>query len=117
MARFLRRSASATSLDAGEVGQLLQDLEQRLSQIAAFVTANTRQASNVVPDRVSEALSDVADRFRTSLRHNARFFGDEASRMGSTALHRVEHEVTHRPLVALAIAAGIGFMIGALNRR
>jgi ElaB/YqjD/DUF883 family membrane-anchored ribosome-binding protein len=25
--------------------------------------------------------------------------------------------VVHRPLAALAIAAGIGFLIGALNRR
>jgi ElaB/YqjD/DUF883 family membrane-anchored ribosome-binding protein len=37
--------------------------------------------------------------------------------MGQGALNRIAREVTERPLVALAVAAGIGFLIGALNRR
>jgi len=117
MARSLRRAASATPFDAGDIGRLLQDLERRLSEVAAFVAANTRQASSSVPDRLSESLSEVAERLRTSLRENARSVGEEASRVGSSAWHRVENEVVHRPLLALAIAAAIGFAIGALNRR
>jgi len=120
MARTLRRSASTASLDLSELGRLLQDLEQRMSQVAAYASANARQAGSTVPDRLADALSDVSDRIRQSLpglRQNARYVGEEATRLGNTAWHRVEDEVVHRPFVALAIAAAIGFMIGALNRR
>ena len=117
MARSLRKTAYATSLDLSEIGRLLHDLERGLAQLAAFVSANAREASSGVPERISETLSDISERVRTSLRHNARTVGGEASRMGTTVWHRIEDEVAHRPLVALAIAAGIGFLIGALNRR
>jgi ElaB/YqjD/DUF883 family membrane-anchored ribosome-binding protein len=62
---------------------------------------------------VSETLSE----FGSTLGHRARHVGEEAGRVSQTALHRVENEVAHRPLLALAIAAGIGFLIGAMNRR
>lgn len=121
MGQILRRTesvaSSLASLDAGEIGRMLQDLEQRVAQVAAVVSANARRASSDVPDRVTEALSDVAESVRTSLRQNARTVGAEATRVGSGVWHRVEDEVVARPLVALAIAAAIGFAIGALNRR
>ena len=117
MGRSLRRSEVASVLDTREIGRVLQDLEQRVSQLAAFVAANAKQASGAVPDRVSEAWNDVADRLRTGLRQNARTVGKEATRVGSSVWHRLEDEVVERPLVALAIAAAIGFAIGAINRR
>jgi len=121
----LRRTARATSLDVGDIGQLVQDLQQGLSQLAAYIATNAREASSavperlsaVVPDRLSERVVDLSQRVGTTLRHNARSVGDEATRMGTGAWHKLEDELVHRPLLVIAIAAGIGFMLGALNRR
>jgi len=113
MARGLYKQGAAASFDIGEVGRLLNDLAGPLARLAALVSANARAASNAVPDRLSEALSDIGVSFRDS----ALNMGGEATRLSRTTLRRVEDEVSHRPFVALAIAVGIGFLIGALNRR
>ena len=111
MARSLSRSHALSDVD--EVGRILHDLSGPLTQLAAFAAATAREASRNVPERMSETLSELG----TSVGYRARNVGEEAARVGRTALHRVEDEVTHRPLLALAIAAGVGFLIGAMNRR
>jgi ElaB/YqjD/DUF883 family membrane-anchored ribosome-binding protein len=113
MARGFYRRASATSFDAEELFRLLNELAGPLARVAALVSSNARAAGSAVPERLSETWGDLS----TSVRDNARFVGAEASRTGRHVWHRVEDEVAHRPLVALAIAAGIGFLIGALNSR
>jgi ElaB/YqjD/DUF883 family membrane-anchored ribosome-binding protein len=37
---------------------------------------------------------------------------DEAARIGSDALKKLSDEIEHRPLLMVAIAAGIGFILG-----
>ena len=121
----LRRTARATSLDMGDVGQLVHELQQGLAQLAAFVATNAREAGTAVPERLSavvpdgltERLAELSQRVGTTLRHNARNVGNEATRVGTGAWHRLEDEMVHRPLLVIAVAAGIGFLIGALNRR
>jgi ElaB/YqjD/DUF883 family membrane-anchored ribosome-binding protein len=39
-------------------------------------------------------------------------FGNEAAKFGNDALHRMASEVEHRPLVILAVAVGVGILIG-----
>jgi hypothetical protein len=75
-------------------------------------------------DRVSEALvsalGDLVDRFRGSGRSisgEAARFGYEAGKFGNDALRRVAAEVEQRPLVTLAIAVGVGLLIGMAARR
>jgi len=109
----------------GDVGQLVHELQQGLAQLAAFVAANAREAGTAVPERLSavvpdgltERLAELSQRVGTTLRHNARNVGNEATRVGTGAWHRLEDEMVHRPLLVIAVAAGIGFLIGALNRR
>jgi ElaB/YqjD/DUF883 family membrane-anchored ribosome-binding protein len=113
MARSLSRGQTTALPDIDDIGRILHDLSGPLTQLAAFAAATAREASRTVPERMSETLSELG----TSVGYRARDVGEEAARFGRTALHRVEDEVTHRPLVALAIAAGIGFLIGAMNRR
>ena len=38
-------------------------------------------------------------------------------RMGNDALHRITTEVEHRPLATLAVAIGVGILIGIAGRR
>ena|SRR5262245_24422022 len=111
-----RKTASGATLDWSEFGRLLLDLERGLSQMSAFMAGRVREAGSAVPDRLSETLADISDRVRTTLRDN-RSSIEGAARMGEGALRRIEQEVADRPLVALAIAAGIGFVIGVLNSR
>jgi ElaB/YqjD/DUF883 family membrane-anchored ribosome-binding protein len=79
--------------------------------------SSARHAQDSVPDAISETWSDLSDRMGTALQTHARTMGREATRAGTEAWRRLEHEVGYRPLLALAVAAGIGFLIGALNRR
>src|SRR5262245_13288920 len=128
----LRRTARAASRDLADLGQRVHDLQQGLAQLAAYVAANARQASSAVPERLSAAvpdgltdrldgltdrLSDLSHRVGTTLRHNARSVGSEAARVSTGALNRLEDEMINRPLLVIAVAAGIGFLLGALNRR
>ena len=43
--------------------------------------------------------------------------GHEAARMGNDALRRVTNEVEHRPLVMLAVAVGVGLLMGLAAAR
>jgi ElaB/YqjD/DUF883 family membrane-anchored ribosome-binding protein len=117
MALFARRTRHTTSFDVSDIVTLLRDLEPILTRLAVFVSTNAREARGAIPDRISEAWSDVSGRLRSTVRDNARDVSEGAARMGTGVWHRIEDEVVHRPLVALAIAAGIGFVIGALNHR
>ena len=63
-------------------------------------------------------LSDLIERFRASAR---RGLGDEAvkigTRVGSDALGRIADQARQQPLLTLAVAIGVGILIGAASRR
>jgi ElaB/YqjD/DUF883 family membrane-anchored ribosome-binding protein len=110
-----KRSGSAQEL--AEIGRLLRDLERHFEKLGRSAVADARHAGSVLPEAISETWSDLSDRVGVALQERARSVGKEATRAGTKAWHRVEREVGYHPLAALAIAAGIGFLIGALNRR
>jgi hypothetical protein len=65
-------------------------------------------------------LSSIADRFRgraDSLGDEAMRFGSEAAKLGNVALRRLSKEVEHRPLVTLAVAIGVGLLVGVASHR
>jgi len=62
---------------------------------------------------VSDTVNDAADR----VRNGASAVSEETSRMAGDAIRRIEDEVGQRPLLTLAIAAGIGFLAGMAGRR
>ncbi len=72
--------------------------------------------------RWCRALSDLVDRFRGGARsvggeatrfgQDAARFGHEATKLGGDALRRVSTEIERRPLVTVAIAVGVGLLIG-----
>jgi ElaB/YqjD/DUF883 family membrane-anchored ribosome-binding protein len=62
----------------------------------------------------------MADRFRGkagSVSDQAGRMGNEAAKLGNDALRRLSREVEHRPLVTLAVAVGVGILIGVASRR
>ena len=81
-------------------------------------------AANQLVDTISPILSDLADRFRRGQRiatDEAASFSDHAvkfgARAGSDALDRLAGQAKERPLITLAVAVGIGVLIGAVMRR
>jgi ElaB/YqjD/DUF883 family membrane-anchored ribosome-binding protein len=62
----------------------------------------------------------MAERFRgrvSTLGHDVSEFGDDALRAGNAALRKLTREVDHRPLVLLAVAAGVGLLAAGLLAR
>ena len=120
MARHSRNSRSATARDISEIGELLRQLEGRLEHLGASAVTDARAAGSAIPDMIFETLSDLSGRVRALLRDRAHDVGAQAARVGSDAWHKVEDEVSHRPLATLAtlaVVAGLGFLFGVLGRR
>jgi ElaB/YqjD/DUF883 family membrane-anchored ribosome-binding protein len=96
-----------------EIGELMHDIEARVGKLQALARRSAKDAANGATDFVSETVSDVADRAR----NGAGAMSDEAARLSGDAIRRIEDEVGQRPLLTLAIAAGIGFLAGMAGRR
>ncbi len=130
---FRSRYAHMTAPDLVSFERRMQDLEKRLTRLtsaagrtssgisASGISASVSDATDRLSDTLASALAEISDRFRGG----ARSVGDEATRLrqgatdfGAQALRRLSTEVEHRPLVLLAIAAGVGLLVGlAASRR
>lgn len=121
-----RSSAFAPNIAAIE-GRLhaLEDELQRFSRKAGRrASAGMSTAADSVGEAVAAAVSEIVDRLRSS----GRMAGDEAvrlgndaarfgARVGNDALRRVADEVEQRPLVTIAVAIGIGILIGMASTK
>ena len=125
---FRSRYAHMTAPDLVSFERRMQDLEKRLTRLTSAagrtssgISASVSDATDRLSDTLASALAEISDRFRGG----ARSVGDEATRLrqgatdfGAQALRRLSTEVEHRPLVLLAIAAGVGLLVGlAASRR
>jgi ElaB/YqjD/DUF883 family membrane-anchored ribosome-binding protein len=119
-----RQSSRQRMSDLAEMEQRLGALEKRISRTASEASSNVSSGVSQATDRVSElitaALSEAGNRFRGGARGlsaEASYLGDEAARLGNDAMRRLSNEVEQRPLVMLAVAAGLGFLVGIAARR
>jgi hypothetical protein len=116
-----RSSAFASNLSAieGRLRSLESEVERVGRKAGKRASAGMSSAGDQVGDAIASAVSEIVDRFRSG----RRFAGDEAMRVGNEAakfgakvgndaLERVASEVEHRPLVTLAVAIGVGILIG-----
>ncbi len=103
--------------EVAEIQQLLRQLEGRLEQLTSTAATEARTASSAIPDIITEALTALAERFRDTIHDKARDVGEEAARVGTDAWKKIEKDIGARPLVVLAVAAGIGFLVGLFGRK
>ena len=96
-----------------EIGQLMHDIEARVGRLQALARRSAKEAADGATEFVSDTVSDAADR----VRNGASAVSDEAGRLSGDAIRRIEDEIGQRPLLTLAIAAGIGFLAGMAGRR
>jgi ElaB/YqjD/DUF883 family membrane-anchored ribosome-binding protein len=119
-----RSSAFAPSISAieGRLRALEGELERVGRKAGRRASANASAAGDHIGDAIASAVTEIVDRFRSG----RRFAGDEAVRFGNEAakfgakfgndaLERVASEVEHRPLVTLAVAVGVGILIGMVG--
>src|SRR5262249_16420 len=69
---------------------------------------------------VASALNGMAERLRggaNSMRDEAAKIGSQAAKLSNDALRRLSDEVEHRPLVTLAVAVGVGILVGLASHR
>ena len=116
-----RKSAFDRNISALE-GRL-HDLEDQIEKLGRSAgrraSANVSAAGDHIGDAIAAAVTEIVERFRSGRRvagDEAVRFGNEAAKfgakMGNDALQRVASEVEHRPLVTLAVAIGVGVLIG-----
>lgn len=116
-----RSSAFGSSVAAIQkhLGAVEKELE-KIGRIAGDRTSAAAATSDQVGDAISTILNEMVERFR----RGRQAAGDQAGRLsnqalnlgakyGSDALQRAASEVEERPLVTVAIALGIGILIGA----
>jgi ElaB/YqjD/DUF883 family membrane-anchored ribosome-binding protein len=119
---MFRQSAysRAISADIGEIDRRLRALERTLERVGGRVSVGAGQAADRVGESVAAALGHIAERFRNgagSMGDEAARFGGEAAKLGNVALRRLTDEVEHRPLVTLAVAVGVGILVGLASHR
>ena len=112
-----RSSAFAPSISAieGRLRTLEGELERVGRKAGRRASANASAAGDHIGDAIVSAVTEIVDRFRSGRRYageEAVRFGNEAGKLGNNALERVASEVEHRPLITLAVAIGVGILIG-----
>jgi ElaB/YqjD/DUF883 family membrane-anchored ribosome-binding protein len=108
----------ATSRSIRAIDRSLRSLERRLEGAPRRVSAGAARGADQVGEAIASTLDHVADRFRDGeLGDEAAKIGAEAVKLGDAALRRLSREVEARPLLTLAVAIGVGILVGALSQR
>ena len=113
------RYTRAISSEVGEIERRLRVLEKSLEKIGTRTSANASETADSLTEAIASALFGWADRFRqgaSTLGDQSTAFGKDAARYGSAALTRVSEETEQRPLLAIAVALGVGILIGMAAR-
>ncbi len=121
---FPRASRQSLS-DISDIQRRMMALEKRLERLGrdtvGHASARLSNATDGIGETVAAVLGQIADQFRggtKSMGDEAAKFGLEAAKIGNQAVRKLASEVEHRPLMVLAVAAGIGFLAGvAASRR
>ena len=115
------RYTRAISSEVGDIERRLRILQNGFEKLRERSSATARDSTEGLGEAVASALSSWADRFRqgaTSLGDQSAAFGKDAARYGTAALTQVSKETEQRPLIAIAVALGVGILIGmAMHRR
>jgi ElaB/YqjD/DUF883 family membrane-anchored ribosome-binding protein len=116
-----RSSAFDRNISAleGRLHALENEIEKLGRSAGRRASAGVSAAGDHVGDAIASAVTEIVDRFRSGRRlagDEAMRFGNEAAKlgakMGNDALRRMATEVEHRPLITLAVAVGVGILIG-----
>ena len=92
------------------------DVRSELSALKADLDALMARASTLTDSQMREARDRIMARYE-SLRFSAKGFADQASEQFNQSIDMTSDYVKEKPLQSVAIAAGVGMLLGALLRR
>ena len=113
------RDSRVKSAEAGEIGRRLQVLEKTLEKLGARASTTGQDTAENLSDAIASTLSGWADRFRqgtSMVGDQSAVLGEDAAKLGTVALTRIKDQTGRRPVFALAIAVGVGILIGIAMR-
>jgi hypothetical protein len=125
---FQPRSRDFSDPRVNAIVDHLRAVEGELAAIGRKAGRRTSASAAAFGDQIADAitpvLNDIIDRFWRGQRAavgGAANLGDQAvkigTRVGSDALGRLSNQAKERPLLTLAVAIGVGILIGAASRR
>lgn len=97
-----RNADKAEDLDLDKIKQQFETLRTEMKAMTEMMASNATRAADAVKD---DAIAQ------------AELLGEEAKIRAAALQNDVERAVVANPLTAIAVCAGIGFLIGALTRR
>jgi len=119
---FQPRSSEFDPRLAAIVGHL-RGIEEELGAIGKTAgrraSAGVSTAASQIADAIGPILGDLTDRFRRGQRaalDEAASLGTDALRAGNGALDRLGDQTKQRPLLTVAVAIGVGILIGFASR-
>jgi ElaB/YqjD/DUF883 family membrane-anchored ribosome-binding protein len=99
-----------------EIRHLASDLQDRLNRLNSISRQGASHASEGVQDFISDTLDNLTSKavsqLTSGVQERVSDFTDEATRVSNKAIKRVSREIDRRPLLTLAIAAGVGYLAG-----
>jgi len=109
------------SRDPGdEITQIEEQIADLQDKLRRLNDSAHRDASGAAATDVDQFVKDALDSIMQRVRHKSDVVSDEiadrAAKAGSAAFQRIVEEVEHYPLATLAVAAGIGFLLGSARR-
>ena len=124
---FHRRSREfdpRISAIAGHLRAIEKELGGIGNSAGRRASASATAAVNQISDAIGQILKEIEDRFRTGQRlavNEAASLGNKAvktgARIGNDALERIATQARYHPLATLAVAIGVGILIGIAGRR
>src|SRR6185312_12976406 len=109
------RYTQAISSEVGDIERRLRILQKGIEKLGTRASSDARDTADGLGEAVASALLNWADRFRrgtSSLGEQSAAYGKDAARYTTAALDQISRETERRPLIAIAIALGVGVLIG-----
>ncbi len=111
----LHRDSGPTTSGAATGGKALR-MREDLSNLKSDIDALMSHASTLNEHELREARDRILARF-SSMRYAARGFAEQAGRQFSQGRDLTADYVRDKPLQSVAIAAGVGLLVGTILRR
>ena len=109
-----RSKTTSTAEEIAAIQDLMGDLEKRFHRLSGATNREFFGASGDINEFVHDALD--GNGISARIRNGAHSASGKATRFGSDAIKKISDEVEQRPFTMLAIAAGVGFILGLARR-
>ena len=103
--------------EIAQIEEQIADLQGKLRRLSDSAQRGaSRGAATDINGFVSDALETIMERVRDKSDVVSDEIAERTAKAGSAAFQRMVEEVEHYPLATLAVAAGIGFLLGSARR-